>query len=130
MPKTTASQPMDEPSNHEKKLKRLIRGLLILLFVLLLCCGYLLWRYHKNSSNTAESKQRHLTAQLDKVAVRPDEEPVITSVAKASKLTNKVLSKEAHNGDILFIFTKAHRIILYRPLDHKVVDMLNLQPSK
>lgn len=99
----------------------------VLLALSLICCVYLFWRYKESSNNTATAKQQKLVKELGQVAIYPKEEPVITTVANASKLTNKSLAKEAKNGDTLFIFSKSKRIILYRPTEHKVVDMLTIQ---
>lgn len=111
------------------KKRKTVIILMMLLILALVGCFYWFWQYKKSSDNTPEARQKQLVSQLDKVAVHPSEEPVITTVANASKLTNPTLSKEAHNGDTLFIFSKSHRIILYRTVDRKVVDMLNIQPK-
>jgi hypothetical protein len=61
------------------------------------------------------------------VAFVPNETPVITTVLDKTKLTNKSLATHATNGDRLYIFSKAKRIMLYRPSTHQVVDMLTIQ---
>ena len=122
MSESAATQPAKQP-------KSLTKILVILLVIALAGCGYWFWQYKKSSNNTPEAKQQKLLSQLGKAALHPDEDPVITTVANASKLTNKTLAKEARNGDTLFIFTKSRRIILYRTSEHKVVDMLNIQPK-
>lgn len=125
---------MSEPDRVSKsparKRGRVIILLVCLLIVSLAACGYLFWKYKNTSDNTPQAKQQRLVNELGKVAISPHEEPVITTIANASKLNNKTLAREAHNGDVLFIFSKSQRIILYRPGDHKVVDMLNIQPRR
>lgn len=118
-----------DSKNSGDKRKHLIVLLSLLLVVAVAGCGYWFWQYKKTSNDTPQAKQRQLVGQLDKVAIRPNEEPVISTVMDASKLTNKTLARQARDGDTLFIFAKSHRIILYRTSEHKVVDMLTIQPK-
>lgn len=101
--------------------------LLILLFIALLTSAFLFVKYKRELNSNPVNRQRELTQQLGQLIEMPNEEPVISTVLDKSKLTNKTLAKRAQNGDQLFIFTDSKRLILYRPSDHKVVDMLNIQ---
>ena len=84
-------------------------------------------KYKREANNNPVTRQKQLTAELSEVIVMPPDEPVVSTVLDSSKLTNKTLAAKARNGDQLFIFPKSKRLVLYRPADHKVVDMLNIR---
>lgn len=100
------------------------------LVVIMVCASVLLFVKYKREANTNPvTQQQQLTKQLGSLIEMPNEAPVITTVLDRSKLTNATLAGKAHNGDTLFIFPKSKRLVLYRPSDKKVVDMLNIQGS-
>jgi hypothetical protein len=114
-----------------KKLKpRRRKSIIILsgLLVVAVCASLLLFvKYKHAASDSPVSKQQQLTKQLSQVIEMPAGQPVISTVLDKSKLTNPALQQRAHNGDVLFIFPQSKRLILYRPADKKVVDMLTIQ---
>jgi hypothetical protein len=107
----------------------LTRTLVILLVVALAASGFWFAQYRKALRNNPATQQQQLVTQLSKLIEMPSGQPVITTVIDKSKLTNPTLASLAHNGDRLFIFTKSKRLVLYRPSDKKVVDMLTIQTS-
>jgi hypothetical protein len=118
--------------NNPESTKRFKRGLVtwalgILLFAALAGCGGLYWQYHKAADKDPQSQQQKWITDISSVMVAPDETPVITTVLDKTKLTNQSLAAVASNGDRLYIYSKAKRLILYRPSLHKVVDMLTIQ---
>lgn len=102
--------------------------MLSVLLLVMICASLLLFvKYKHAANNNPVNQQQQLTKQLSQLIEMPPDQPVISTVLDRSKLTNQVLASRAHNGDILFIFPQSKRLILYRPADKKVVDMLNIQ---
>lgn len=128
---------MSEPQQHTvpsepQKKRRLAKRLTIVAFTLLLIAaagGCIFWyrQYHRVLAKSPDNQQKQWTNELSELIVAPNEQPLITTVIDKTKLTNATLAHEAKNGDRLYIFAKSHRIVLYRPSDGKVVDMLTIQ---
>lgn len=120
-------------TNMARKSKRASRRpkltlLLCVLIVLLISMSIVLFlKYRHASSDNQANKQQRLTRQLGQLIVLPPEQPVISTVLDKSKLTNPALEQRARNGDVLFIFPHAKRLILYRPSNDRVVDILSIQ---
>jgi hypothetical protein len=108
--------------------RRFITILVILLVILAAASVLLFAKYRHATADNPARKQQRLTAELGQVVELPPEQPIISTVLDKSKLSNQALASRAHDGDTLFIFPKSKRLILYRPNDKKVVDMLNIQP--
>lgn len=108
--------------------RRILIAVLLILFIAMTCVSLLLFiKYRHETSSNPASQQQQLTRELSQVAEVPSEQPAISTVLNSSKLTNPILAKHAHNGDKLFIYPNSKRLILYRPSDRKVVDMLTIQ---
>jgi len=52
-----------------------------------------------------------------------DEEPTIATVTDADRLREQPFFANAQNGDRVFIFTRAHKAILYRPSTNKIIEV-------
>lgn len=122
-----STQKQSEPSVKNKKHKLLYGMVIFLLVVSAGGCVFWYQQYHQALAKNPNNQQKDWVNQLADTVVMPDEQPLITTVLDKSKLTNATLASEAKNGDRLYIFAKSHRIILYRPIDKKVVDMLTIQ---
>lgn len=125
------SQQHTAPSEPKKK-RSLAKRLTAIAFTLLLIAaagGCVFWyrQYHRVLAKSPDNQQKQWATELSELIVTPNEQPLITTVIDKSKLTNTTLAHEAKNGDRLYIFAKSHRIVLYRPSDGKVVDMLTIQ---
>jgi hypothetical protein len=66
-----------------------------------------------------------LVAKIGQVVQLPSETPMIVTVADRSRLSNRQLASKVEDGDTMFIFARAKRLIVYRPATEKVVDMLS-----
>ena len=123
---------MGEAASLQRTEKKPHRKAIIILSVLLLLTvgtsALLFVQYRREVSKNPLSQQQLLIKQLSQLVELPHEQPIISTVLDRNKLGNRVLASQAHNGDNLFIFSKSKRLILYRPADKKIVDMLNIQP--
>lgn len=107
------------------------RGMLVLIIALLVCCVvalgaslffFLKYQETQNSEATANSKAVERVSQTIKL---PDETPVVVTVADKDKLTNKQLATKLENGDVMLIFAKAKRLVVFRPSIDKIADVLS-----
>lgn len=116
-----------DTKRHTGKRQKTIVALSVLL-VLTASAGTLFFiKYRQAKNDNPVNRQEQLTRQLGEVMEIPDETPVISTVLDKSKLANDTLEARARNGDVLFIFSKSKRLVLYRSTDKKVVDILNIR---
>lgn len=108
--------------------RKLLAVMIMLLIIMIAAVVVLFIKYQHATTSNPVTQQQRLTRQLGQLVELPAEQPVISTVLDKSKLSNPVLASRARDGDTLFIFPKSKRLILYRPADKKVVDMLNIQP--
>ena len=78
-------------------------------------------------AEAAKDKENKLIEDIKKVAVVPDDEkPTIARVDDPSKLNIPLVEKE----DIVFLYPKARRQIIYRPSNNKVILAVILPEQK
>lgn len=77
------------------------------------------------AAETAKNENAQLIEKISQVVQLPNETPMAVSVADKDKLSNKQLASKVENGDVMLIFAKAKRLIVYRPTVEKVVDILS-----
>ena len=70
-----------------------------------------------------QEEQRKLVEEVGKIIALPDETPTVATVSDAEKLRNQPFFSNAQNGDKVLIFTQSKKAYLYRPGDHKVIDV-------
>lgn len=112
-----------ETTSHPKRTKIIITSLIIL------CLGGVgsgVFFFVQYSQVQAKANQKEdLTKRISTIAELPNESSTLVTVADKTKLQNKQLADKVSNGDVLMIFTKSQRLIIYRPSDNKIVDMLS-----
>jgi hypothetical protein len=96
----------------------LLGWLVLVVFALVVGGGaYWSWQHFH-----AQSEQQIIIEKVGKLAVLPDETPVIATVEDASRV-NQPFLKDAQNGDKTLIFPGARKVILYRPKTNQIVNM-------
>lgn len=73
----------------------------------------------------AKNENAQLIEKIGRVVQLPNETPLAVSVADKDKLSNRQLASKVENGDMMLVFAKAKRLIVYRPTSEKVIDMLS-----
>jgi len=103
---------------------------------LVICCiiaiaasVYFFMKYQE-SQNTEASANAKIVEKVGKTIELPAEAPVLVTVADKSKLTNKQLATKVENDDIMLIFAKAKRLVVYRPSTDKVADILSFNATE
>jgi hypothetical protein len=105
----------------------MILAALLLVLVMVAVSALFFVKYKRAANISPANQQQQLVKQLSQLIEMPPDQPIISTVLDKSKLSNPVLASRARNGDNLFIFPLSKRLILYRPSDNKVVDMLNIR---
>jgi len=117
--------------NHdtEKSTQRSKRAKIAIITLVILCLagiGSGVFFFIQYSQVQAKANQKEdLTKRIATLAVLPDDSSTLVTVADKTKLQNKQLADKVNNGDVLMIFAKTQRLIIYRPSDNKIVDMLS-----
>src|SRR5258708_4719917 len=77
----------------------------------------------KNPVLASELEQEAIVSKVGKLTTLPPGElPTIAKVTDQTKLQDQEFFRDAKNGDIVLIYTKTKRIVLYDPLANKVVQ--------
>jgi hypothetical protein len=98
--------------------------------VVVLALGYFGYMQYNEMQNTPEAQaaaaQEQKVALLSKVkalTVLPEEEPVLFTVNDANLLkTQQAFFKDAQNGDVLMVFQKDSKALIYRESENKIVN--------
>lgn len=65
------------------------------------------------------------TARLNKLMPLPQNEtPTIITVKDATQLRSQEFYKQAQNDDLVFVYKKAQRAILYRPSSNQIINVM------
>lgn len=121
--------------------KNLLAILIIVVVVALAGVGFLYFQYQNTAKELKKVKSqvssqagvagkqdeaKKYVTEIGKIARLPDETPSIATITDASKLKEEPFLKDAKNGDILLVFSKSGRVILYDPVNKKIVNMTTL----
>jgi len=102
-----------------------------ILFLILGVAGGILVTQQKPTwfglSKGAAAAQAEVDATVAKVgkliALPSDEKPTVATVTDASKVKDQTFFQNSVNGDVVLIYTKAQKAILYRPTENKIVEV-------
>ncbi len=104
---------------------------LLFIFIIILASfgAYSFSAWRKAVADNPLTAQHNVIQTVNRLAVTPNETPQVATVKDASKLTAGALASVTKNGDVLLIYSKSSRIVVYRPSAHKVVDILSVQAA-
>ncbi len=121
--------------------KTLLSILIVVVIAVLAGAGFLYVQYQNTAKELKKVKSqvsaqagaavrqdeaKKYVTELGKIVRLPDETPSIASITDASKLKDQAFFKDAKNGDVLLVFSKSGKVILYDPVNKKIVDMTTL----
>ncbi len=106
--------------------------------VVVLGLGYVGWMKYQAMQNTPEAlaknqedKKQRLLGLVGKVMVVPQEETTMLEVNNADQLkSQQAFFKDVQNGDVLFIFPKALKAVIYRETGNMIVNSGPLQTEQ
>lgn len=107
-----------------KKVKRALIILLCLVIVLAIGAGYF---FYKSITATRPDDYSTALSRASKLIDLPkNEEPTYVTVTDPSKLQDQVFFANASVGDIVFVYTKAKKVVLYNPVKNKIIEVAPL----
>lgn len=120
---------------------------LAFLFILLLIgsgtFGYLYFaRLSTSSSNglegltsqnailgASEMSEDQILSAVRKLILLPDEKPTFAKVSDVQKLKGNELFKNAKSGDIVMIFEKAQKVVIFRPETGQIIEVAKISSN-
>lgn len=77
-----------------------------------------------------EDRQRELVAEVGaKIALPADETPTVAVVSDIEKLKEQQFFSNGQNGDVVLIYMKAKKAVLYRPGEKKIIEVAPVNMS-
>ena len=133
---------MDEQTTHEdpqgpgipKPDKRFLMIVAGAVAVLVVIAGIVVWVRSSPSDPQEEARKEteELLATVSEVILLPEgENPIIATVSDPDALGDQEFFDKAEKGDKVLIYNQARKAILYRPSQHRVIEVapFNAQPS-
>jgi hypothetical protein len=82
------------------------------------------WFGLNQGAAAAQAEVDATVAKVGKLIALPtDEKPTVATVTDASKVNSQPFFQNAKNGDVVLIYTKAQKAILYSPAENKIVEV-------
>lgn len=109
---------------HQKKL--------ITSIILVALVGFIVWLGVTRPDKAFDYDEKMILEALEKHLVLPaNEHPTVATIANADELREQPFFTGARTGQVVIIYIKAKRVILYDPEIDRVVDMaaLDIDPS-
>lgn len=82
-----------------------------------------------NDPKKALEVANSLVEIVGKIYQLPNEIPTVATITDKKILPNDSFYQKAQNGDKILIFPLAHKIIMYRPSENKVIDVGEVEPN-
>jgi hypothetical protein len=105
----------------------------ILLYVVLIVCGmflyniYLVYLQSQNKEVSPEAFLAKVKGDIEIVYQLPDdEEPSFAILSDVTQLQDQKFFMNAQNGDVLLIYTKNNKALIWRPQEKKLVEIASL----
>jgi hypothetical protein len=113
-----------------QRIKLIWTALFFIALAGLVAAGYFFYEWRSLKNNPAGQSRAEAAAVItavNKLLVLPkDEEPTIATVSDPEALKSQVFFANAKKGDKVLIYTKAKKVILYDPVNKKIVDVAPL----
>lgn len=104
--------------------KNISIALAVLLVLAVGSAAYFYTKANPKSEPSAEQQLRDTIAKVGKLMVLPtSEEPTMATVSDPAKLQDQQFFANAQAGDIVLIYTQAHKAILYRSSVNKIIEV-------
>lgn len=124
---------MPEDTNTSQKKKFHISKLtiaLVVVCILAIAASVYFFMKYQETQNTEASNNAKIVEKVATTVQLPNETPVLVTVADKTKLANKQLASKVENDDVMLIFAKERRLVIYRPSVDKVADILTFSANE
>lgn len=114
--------PPHAPKKKDKKM--LTRGLFALAALLVLVgAGFGIRAILDTFLPAASGDPKEMVGRVSKLMVLPDEAPTVAVVSDLEKLKGQLFFARAHEGDIVLMYPKAQKAVLYNPTLNKIIEV-------
>ncbi|MDR3558930.1 MAG: LytR C-terminal domain-containing protein [Candidatus Pacebacteria bacterium] len=92
---------------------------------------YFYYQYKKATSpDASKNEAANYVAKISKFMVLPQgETPTIATVADKDRLSSQAFFANAQNGDKVLFYTKAQKVVLYRPSTNMIINSTSMAAS-
>lgn len=122
---------MDSETSHKshKKGKRVAVKVFVSLVLVAAIglCAFLFLKYREAVDANPTNIEQKTVETVSKLVEVPDEKPTVVTVQDAAKLSNPELASRAKDGDRLLVYAESRRVVMYRPSNGKIVDILSIK---
>jgi hypothetical protein len=108
-------------------------ALKVLLYVVLVVCGmflyniYLVYLQSQNKEVSPEAFLKKVKGDIEIVYELPtDEEPSFAILSDVTQLQTQKFFTNAQNGDVLLIYTKNNKALIWRPQEKRLIEVASL----
>ena len=94
--------------------------------IFILAIGSAVCYFYNNNfkpKNNSQKETNEIVSLVGKLMVLPEEQPTIATVTDIEQLKDQPFFVNAKKGDIVLIYTKAKKAILYDPVSNKIVEV-------
>ncbi|MDQ3007978.1 MAG: LytR C-terminal domain-containing protein [bacterium] len=95
----------------------------LLLVGLSLTSGYFYWRYKQATIGNSAQAVEQTIKRVSKLMQLPPGTPTLATVSSKEALESQWFFRNAENGDKVLIYQDEKRAILYRPSNHKIIEV-------
>lgn len=122
---------MDSETGHKshKKGRRTVAKVLVLIVLVAAIglCVVLFLKYREAVDTNPKNVEQKTVETVSKLVEVPEEKPTVVTVQDAAKLSNPELASRAKDGDRLLVYAESRRVVMYRPSNGKIVDILSIK---
>ncbi len=116
---------LTKKKNNRKSSKR--KKIIIIISSCLLLVGFILFLYQRKNISPELKTQKEteeILKDLSGLFIVPEEEPLIFTISDIDSLVkDQLFFNNAQNGDVLFIFPKAVKAVIYSPSRKVIVNV-------
>lgn len=96
-----------------------------ILLLLVIARAFHWWNWGLSAQQIQQRQVASLVAKVGNLMLLPTgETPVVATITDASSLkAQQPFYKDAQNGDMIMVYTKAERAIVYRPSENKIINV-------
>ncbi len=112
------------PKPKKRRMKRLLKKLLpLVLIVAVLAVGAYAAMQYLRQPSPLSGDVREVVARVSRLMVLPDEAPTVALVSDLEKLKGQAFFARAQAGDVVLMYPKAQKAILYSTTLDKILEV-------
>lgn len=123
-PSQHAPEQEQAPKPKKRRMRRLFKKLLPLAVIIVIAvAGIFIYINFFKPSSAQSGDPREMITRVSRLMALPDEAPTVAVVSDLEKLKGQAFFARAHAGDIVLMYPKAQKAILYSPSLDKILEV-------